>query len=296
MELKLQYHLDLAPNSRWNMVSATGASKASLLYLQESGDFFAGPEYFTTREGFDSFLIKLTVSGSGTLQYGGSSYAVGAGKFYWIDCRSWHDYRTSPRADGWHVLWVHFYGANARFYYDAFLNNNGGEPVCTLPAVSGAYDAMRSLLELDGADGKQQEMDFRAACLLTQLITECVLAPLQSAAGSAVPQHIHAIQLYLVEHSREKVTLDRLGAAFNLNPFYLQKQFKRYIGQSPTEYLIYLRMTRAKELMRTTRQSIGEIAHAVGIENLSYFTHQFKKQEGLTPQEYRRLWPSIGAT
>ena len=51
-------------------------------------------------------------------------------------------------------------------------------------------------------------------------------------------------------------------------------------------------MLHAKELMRTTRKPIGEIAAMVGVTNLGYFTRQFKKQEGLTPQEYRSLWPA----
>lgn len=50
-------------------------------------------------------------------------------------------------------------------------------------------------------------------------------------------------------------------------------------------------MTKAKELLRNTKMSISEIAFAVGIENLGYFTRRFKQQEGVTPQEYRKLWP-----
>ena len=58
---------------------------------------------------------------------------------------------------------------------------------------------------------------------------------------------------------------------------------------SPAEYLIFLRMAKAKELIRNTKMALGEIAFAVGIENLGYFTRQFKRQEGMTPQEYREL-------
>ena len=65
MEKSLKYELDLDPRSRWNMISATMNAKANLLYMQEVGDFIAGKKYFTTREGFDSYLIKITVSGCG---------------------------------------------------------------------------------------------------------------------------------------------------------------------------------------------------------------------------------------
>ena len=145
MDKYLDYKLDLSPDSRWNMVSATPSSKLSLLYLQESGDFIAGPGYFTTRRGFESFLIKLTVSGSGILSYRGSTYKVSPGQFYWIDCEQQHDYRTDPEVGEWHVLWVHFFGPSARYYYETFLNSNENGPV--VPAfisLSASFGAMFS--------------------------------------------------------------------------------------------------------------------------------------------------------
>ncbi len=293
MEVKLHYNLDLRPESRWNMISAAAAAKSSLLYMQEVGDFLAGPAYYTTREGFDSFLLKYTVAGCGVLRYNQQTWHVPPGHFYWLDCRKWHDYRTEPETGSWHVLWVHFYGANAQFYYDTFLKHNNGEPVATLALNSPVYSILQSLLSLDPSGSNQPQMDLEAANLLTQLISECTLTAMNHGQFSDVPQAVQDIRLYLMNNFQEKLTLDDLGQQFGMNPCYLQKQFKRYVGQSPAEYQIYLRMSKAKELMRTTRNSISEISYQIGIDNLGYFTRQFKKQEGLTPQEYRRLWPII---
>lgn len=291
MEVFLQYNLDLGSESVWNMISATASSKASLLYLQETGDFWAGPDYYTTREGFSSYLIKLTLAGCGVLEYRGQRHLVPPGHFFWIDCRKWQSYRTHTERGNWHVLWVHFFGANAQFYYDSFLMQNGGSPVAAAPLDSSIYQAFYSILALDNSGSNQQKTDLEAANLLTQLVSACTLATMSANHPDGIPQTMQAVRLYLMQNFQEKITLEDLGAMFNLNPFYLQKQFKRYVGQSPTEYQIYLRMTHAKELMRTTQKSIGEIAYEVGIDNPGYFTRRFKQQEGITPQEYRRLWP-----
>ena len=293
MESRLEYCLDLADVTKWNMISATAASKASLVHMQEVGDFYAGPKYYTTREGFASYLIKIAIDGCGVLRYNGETYRVPAGKFYWLDCQKWHDYRTAPDYDNWHVMWVHFYGGNARFYYESFLKNNHNQPVGSFPSNSRAASILRSLLTVDSISANQQEADFRSADLLTQLMTACLLSTSQFQEEQKVPEHIEAVRQYLWQHFAEKITLDELGVRFNVNPHYLQKQFKRYIGQSPTEYLIYLRILKAKELMRTTSKSIGEIAYDVGIGNLGYFTRLFKKLENQTPQQYRNLWPII---
>lgn len=283
----LEYHLDMEPQSRWKYYSALPATKANLLYLQEAGDFYAGPAYYTAREGLASYLLKLTVSGCGLLSYGGKQYRVPPGQFYLIDCQQRQTYRTDPDAGHWHVVWLHFHGPAAAFYYEAFLQQTDGSPMASLPPDASAYELVEKLLDLDPEQSSQREVDLEAASLLTQLLTQCVSAarqPLQR----QVPALIEEIRAYLARNYTQKLTLNDLSARFGLSPCYLQRLFKRCIGQSPTDYLIYLRMSRAKELMHTTGLSISEIAYAVGIENLGYFTRQFRQQEGQTPQQYRK--------
>lgn len=291
MTAHMDYRLDLAPASRWHTVSPTAMAKSALIYAQEVGDFWAGPEYYTVREGFASYLIKMTVDGCGQLEYNGQAHLLPPGHFFLIDCKKYQHYRTAPASQSWHVLWVHLHGANAKAYYDAFLTHNNGSPTGMFPVPSKAMNIFTALLDLDFSGHNQVMTDFMASNLLTQLLTECVLSTMTAGKTSDMPQIIHRVRMYLLNHYREKHTLADLGGQFNINPYYLQKQFKRYVGMSPSEYQIFLRMTKAKELIRGTKLSIGEVAYAVGVDNLGYFTRQFKQQEGMTPQEYQKLWP-----
>lgn len=293
MAQKLQYHLDIAPESQWVFHTAGAGARSHLLYVQEAGDFWAGPGYYTNREGFDSFLIKLTLSGCGLLDYDGRQYRVPAGHFYWIDCQNRQSYRTDPETGAWRVLWVHFQGAGARFYYESFLQQTGGDPVGILSHGAPAYDLLRQILALHSSQQGQAEKDLQTASLLTQLLTQLLLGTMKPARQAQTPALMEEIRAHLAEAYPEKMTLAQLGAKFGLSPCYLQRQFKQSYGQSPTEYLMFLRIVHAKELLRTTQKSIGEIAYAAGFENLGYFTRLFKRQEGLTPQEYRRLWPNM---
>lgn len=292
MNNEVSYNLDLSRDSKWNMVSATPGSRTSLLYLQEVGDFIAGPKYYTTRCGFDSFLIKLCVSGEGILTYGGVKYTIKSGMFYWIDCENFQDYRTSPDSGQWHVMWVHFNGPSARFYYDTFIAGNSS-PVGKLPFDSGAYSILQTLLDISTNPPIQQETDLLAASLLSQLLTECIMSSYHISDSKTVPDYVRDVQLYIEEHYKDRITLDTLGAFSSTNPFYLQKQFKKHIGMSPLDYLNYLRLTKAKKLMRTTHMSIGDIASEVGIDNHNYFTRLFREHENMTPMNYRKLWPIL---
>jgi len=295
------YELDIASNSIWNTIATTAAAKANFIYLQEVGYFFAGKNYYTTRQGLDSFLVKLTVSGGGVLEYGGHKEQVGPGYFYWIDCQNWQHYYTDPAVGHWDVIWVHFSGGAARAYYETFRKlQGGGPPVGKLPPDS----SMRTLLERllgrtltpeDPFSAEQNlfEFDVHTSGLLTQLIMECISQAGGAGKSQHIPPMVSDIRSYLNAHYNEKITLAHLSAQFSLDGYYLQKLFKRYIGQSPMEYIIYLRMTRAKSLLRTSTMPISEIAYTIGIDNLSHFTRQFKKQEGVTPGRYRKFWPTL---
>ena len=63
--------------------------------------------------------------------------------------------------------------------------------------------------------------------------------------------------------------------------------FSQQNGQTFTEYLMYLRLTRAKELLRTTAERSSQIAREVGYNDAHYFSYIFKKNVGMTPSEYR---------
>lgn len=107
-----------------------------------------------------------------------------------------------------------------------------------------------------------------------------------------MPAVILEMQEYLTNHYAERLTLDNLSEKFSVSKYHLQRLFKKYVGQSPNEYLASQRLNHAKELLRSTDLPVGEIAYRIGVENTSYFISQFRTQERITPQKYRETWPN----
>jgi len=134
------------------------------------------------------------------------------------------------------------------------------------------------------------EFDVHTSGLLTQLLVEGVSSAGLSKKMQQLPSVVNDIRNYLTAHYTEKITLEHLAAQFSLDPHYLQKLFKKYLGQSPMEYIIYLRIVRAKNLLRTSTMTISQIAYSAGVDNISHFTRQFKHHEGMTPSQYRKVW------
>ncbi len=65
------------------------------------------------------------------------------------------------------------------------------------------------------------------------------------------------------------------------------RRFKKALNISPKEYVSLLRNKRARELLASTDMKIADIAYACGYHNEFYFSNSFKKQNGVSPSDYR---------
>ena len=101
---------------------------------------------------------------------------------------------------------------------------------------------------------------------------------------------LQSVKDYLDSHYTEKITLDALAEQFFINKYYLHEIFKREYGMGIGQYLIHLRITKSKGLLRFTDKTAEEIAYACGMSSPHYFSRMFKKIEGVSPSEYRKSW------
>ena len=99
---------------------------------------------------------------------------------------------------------------------------------------------------------------------------------------------ITGITRYVQEHMSEDVSLGVLAEEFHLNPQYISQLFKSEIGVGFLAYLTGIRMERAKKLLLTTDLPVADVAEQSGYGDYRGFTKVFKKNEGVTPSQYRR--------
>lgn len=98
------------------------------------------------------------------------------------------------------------------------------------------------------------------------------------------------VKEYLDQNYGEKITLDELAEKFYINKYYLTKVFKEQYGQSITNYLLNIRITKAKQLLRFSEKTVEEIGLEVGLGAPHYFSQTFKSVEGVSPSVYRKQW------
>jgi len=83
--------------------------------------------------------------------------------------------------------------------------------------------------------------------------------------------------------------ISELAGAMGMSANHLSKYFKRRTGNSLKEYLQQIYLQKAAELLLHSDLSTGEIAVALGHEDVHYFYHAFKKLTGLSPGKYREI-------
>ena len=101
---------------------------------------------------------------------------------------------------------------------------------------------------------------------------------------------VSALKEYLDTHYQEKITLDMLADNFLISKYTLSRSFKEQFGTSIINYLLVVRITHAKQMLRFTDKTVEEIGAGCGITPLYYFSRMFKQIEGVSPLEYRMSW------
>jgi two-component system response regulator YesN len=92
---------------------------------------------------------------------------------------------------------------------------------------------------------------------------------------------------YIHTHYKEKIDLNSIAGHVSISPAYASISFKKYTGKGVIEYLTWVRIEKAKELLRLTNMNLAEIAAAVCFDNMYYFSKVFKKYVHISPGRYR---------
>lgn len=95
------------------------------------------------------------------------------------------------------------------------------------------------------------------------------------------------IQRHIEANYREPIRIEELAAKFHIHSSYLSHEFKKSTGYSVHQYLIFWRLSVARQLLAETDLPITNIAYAVGFNDSSNFSRLFRQRVGCTPNNYR---------
>ena len=92
---------------------------------------------------------------------------------------------------------------------------------------------------------------------------------------------------YIDQNYHRDIKLDEMCAMVGFSRCYFSKIFRQYKNMNFVDYIAFRRMKKAKGLLKNPKFSIKEISSEIGYNDPNYFTSVFKKQEGISPTEFR---------
>lgn len=274
-------------NSNRILYTPSEFARTNLFYLQEIGSLQAVKSHISRRRDLMSYLFFYISSGRGILNYDEKEYSVSAGDCVFINCQTPYFHQSSD--DLWSLNWIHFYGSTIHSIYLKYVER-GGQPVFHPNDISGLDHYWNQLYHLASSSDYIRDMKINANLFsILTLIMEESWHP-EARISSSKQRLLINVKEYLDSHYAEKITLNRLSKEFLVNKYYLERIFKEQFGNSIINYLLNIRVTQAKQLLRFTDKSIEQIGTECGIYPLYYFSRIFKQTEGISPTEYRRRW------
>jgi AraC-like DNA-binding protein len=183
------------------------------------------------------------------------------------------------------VFWVHFTGYDVKniLKYYKFNSERHVYHTGTVPEFRWLFTRM--IQEMQMCRPLYEEM---LASLLNDLMllinrqnqyTQPIINTVQSEMEQAVS--------YFNEHYNEDISVNDYAKAHHISTNHFIRNFKQYVGMTPMQYIVSIRMTNAQALLETEDYSIKEIAAIVGYNDALYFGQVFKREVGMPPSKYR---------
>ncbi|MFA7369634.1 MAG: AraC family transcriptional regulator [Kiritimatiellales bacterium] len=253
-------------------------------YLKDK-DMHPDHYFFTWEKGrvLDDYQILINMAGRGVIESKtGGCRPIRQGDAFILFPGEWHRYRPN-KATGWHVWWIGLRGTHALHLMNTFFSPR--HPVIPLENPKKVLEAYREISKLVNTD--PERFAGRIAALATAIIDE-VQSANQTLRTTALQDLMNKAKLTLLARSQEEVDLAELSADLGMSYSKFRRAFQQSTGLPPRQYLLAIRINRAKALLAETDRRIADIASAVGFSNQGYFARYFQQAAGLTPLAYRK--------
>lgn len=256
-------------------------AKQNLFHMQAFSIFSYKKGSFTKRHKYPSFLLLYTYEGSARLEYMGKKSVLNPFDGCLIDCRCPHIYTALT---DWKVAVLHFDGPLASHMYEELVKT--GSVLFHEPVTGHFHQMLEELLNIYNSPSLQR--DLRAAHRIEGMLLHVLVSASNIAlVKGEVPFSVQKAMKYMEDHYTEAISLEDLAGFTFTDKYRLSREFKRYTGFSPYDYLLRLRINQARILLKTTTLPVVKIAHMVGIHDINNFNYLFKKRMQATPTAYR---------
>lgn len=256
--------------------SVTEFARKHLLYIAWSNWYVCNSRYSVSRDYLDFYSLIYIEKGKMEFLYDDKAFIVGEGEAVLLDFRRPHYYRSlSDRLEKWEVI---FDGAFAKDYYD-LITDKWGYRFRVHGRIRGTIREMMQEL------GNPLPDDHLLSALFHILFSDLV----KEHSLKLSPPIRKALD-YISENSMQHIQVNEIADYVGLSRSYFSRLFAKETGQTPYEYLLEIRINKAKQMLALDALSVAEIAEQCGFVNASHFVRVFRGKTGQTPATFRNFF------
>lgn len=239
--------------------------------------------HFMAREQHDDNLLMLCTQGNGVLETDNHYQPIEAGDVVLLPVNQAHSYRADAHQP-WTLFWVHFSGQLA----EAFMAYVSADRRVIHPGVRPELlSGFQQLLAVERT-GYSLGAYITAANQLQLLLTQLADLGEQQSRQGRQEIDIDAIHGHMQRAIAGQVTLEQLASSAGMSRSHFTQRYRELTGYAPMRHFTHLKMEAACRLLDSTRQSVKQVASALGYDDPLYFSRVFRRVVGVSPRAYRR--------
>lgn len=219
-------------------------------------------------------VLECVLSGEGRILLDGKWQTVRAGDIYVLCEGEKHRYQSDPR-DPWKKIWINYASSYMSTMLDAYGIRSG------IYSSENAHVYFEQLIELSKSAVSDPNVCFTIADYVHRIVHSIASARVTAQSDE------YRIREALNAAVYERLNLDELSARLHISKSGLIRVFKRNFGVTPYEYLLSLKISAAKLLLKDTKMTVREIAERLCISDEHYFSSLFLARVGMRPRDYR---------
>lgn len=255
------------------------------LYIVSTGYWTHQPQV-VRKDGYKNFQWIQCFDGQGTLEIDGTSTTISKGQGMLLYPGVPHRYY--PVTEPWTIQWVEFNGNAAESLLRSLQFENSRLLFLTKPKILQARINEINYMFGQRKHGASYEGSGLLYSLLVELFRYASTSEIRT--NQEHYEHLKPAIDFIEKHFDQPIALQDLANCLNVTPQYVCVLFQRSLGARPFAYINRIRIQKAKEyLQQFPEWDVQTITTKVGFESPSYFIKLFKKNEGVTPNEFRKL-------
>ncbi len=250
------------------------------------GTIYAGEQVCPPRHSYGPcarhyYLLHYIVEGCGSFESGGETYHLSAGDVFFIRPGE----ITYYEADGenpWHYVWIGLSGMDAGNIFDSI---SGSHPILHVENCSALTPLMQAFARSVNCRTSQDR--YARLGRLYDILSRLAADAPNTVHRSSGRIYAEEAAMYIHANLSRRISVSELARQIAIDRSYLCAVFKKFMGKSPQQYAIDMKMKSAANMLHRSDKSVSDIAAAVGYEDALLFSRMFRAKFGCSPRQYR---------